>query len=71
MSIRKTSVAIDRVLLGAAKKILRTSTTRETIERALVEVVRSRARREEAEALSTMKGMDLANSKVMAKAWPK
>jgi Arc/MetJ family transcription regulator len=43
MSTRKTSVAIDERLLNAARKVLNTTTVRETIEKALLEVLRARA----------------------------
>jgi Arc/MetJ family transcription regulator len=66
---RKTSVEIDVELLAAVQDVLRTSTIRETIEEAFLEVLRSRARREEIEALASMKGMDLADESVMAGAW--
>lgn len=69
MGVRKTSLAIDEELLSAAKGILKTSTVRETVELALLEVLRSRARRDEVAALSTMRGMDLADKNVMSKAW--
>jgi len=51
------------------KQILSTTTVKETIEGAFLEVVRERARLEEVEALSVMKGMDLADPEVMARAW--
>lgn len=69
VSIRKTSVEINEELLEAVKRILATATVKETIERAFLEVLRTRARHEEVEALSTMRGMDLADSEVMARAW--
>lgn len=69
MSFRKTSVEINEELLAAVKEILETTTVKETVEEAFLEIVRTRARREEVEALSTMKGMDLADSEIMAGAW--
>jgi Arc/MetJ family transcription regulator len=66
---RKTSVEINEELFAAAQKILGTRTIKDTIEAALHEVVRTQARREEVEALSEMKGLDLADADVMAKAW--
>ena len=71
MSRRKTSVEIDSELFEEARDILATSTLRETIEEAFREVVRQRARREEIEALATMRGMDLDDPAVMAEAWRK
>lgn len=69
MSRRKTSVEIDEGLLEEVRGILATSTIRETIEEAFREVVRQRARREEIEALSLMRGMELDDPEVMAGAW--
>lgn len=69
MATRKTSVAIDEDLLAAAKMALNTNTVRATIEQALLEVLRARARREEVEALRSMNGIDLADPTVMAGAW--
>ncbi|HEX9733450.1 MAG TPA: hypothetical protein VGG06_15880, partial [Thermoanaerobaculia bacterium] len=60
---------INEELFRAVKQILSTTTVKETIEGAFLEVVRERARREEVEALSVMKGMDLADPEVMARAW--
>jgi Arc/MetJ family transcription regulator len=69
MSTRKTSVEINDELLRAVKQALATTTVRETIEKAFLEILRARARREEVEALSTMSGMDLADPEIMAGAW--
>lgn len=69
MKTRKTSVEINEELYEKARGILATSTIRETIEEAFREVVRHRARLEEIEALTTMKGMDLDKPEIMARAW--
>ncbi len=69
MSLRKTSVEINEELLAAVKRILATKTVKETIEKAFIEILRAKARREEVEALSAMSGMDLADSEIMARAW--
>lgn len=69
MAATKTSVAIDTELLERAKELLGTSTVRETIHRALLEVLRNRARQDEVAALSHMKGLDLADDEVMSEAW--
>jgi Arc/MetJ family transcription regulator len=66
---RKTSVEINEELLAAVQKALSTTTIKETIEEAFREVLRAEARREEVEALSDMRGMDLADPKIMAGAW--
>lgn len=69
MSIRKTSVEINEELLSAVQRILATTTIKETIEEAFREILRVEARREEIEALTTMRGSDIADSEVMARAW--
>jgi hypothetical protein len=69
MSIRKTSVEINEELLSEAKGVLATTTIKETIEAARLEVLQAEARRQEIEALSTMRDMDLADDEVMARAW--
>jgi Arc/MetJ family transcription regulator len=56
VSTRKTSVEIDQELLVEVRRILHTSTVRETVERAFREVVQREARRQEVVALSTMGG---------------
>ena len=69
MSVRKTSVEINEDLLTAVQRVLSTATLKDTIEKAFREILRAEARREEVEALSTMRGMDLSDEKVMSKAW--
>lgn len=69
MTTRKTSVEIDEQLLAEVRGILATATIRETIEEAFREVVRQRARWEEIEALSAMRGMQLDDAETMAGAW--
>jgi Arc/MetJ family transcription regulator len=69
MSVRKTSVGIDEELLTAVQRVLSTATIKDTIEEAFREVLRAEARREEVAALTTMRGMDLADPAVMSGAW--
>lgn len=69
MSVRKTSVEINEDLLTAVQRVLSTATLKETIEKAFREVLKAEARREEVEALATMRGMDLPDEKVMSGAW--
>ncbi len=69
MSARKTSVEINVELLETVRRILATSTVKETVEVAFREVVRAEARRQEVEALSTLQGMDLDDPEIMSRAW--
>ena len=69
MGTRKTSVEIDEELLDAARKILETTTVKDTVEEAFREVARVEARRREVEALTRMEDLDLADPEIMAEAW--
>ena len=62
-------MTIDEDLLTAVQEVLDTRTVKDTIEQAFLEILRTRARQEEVEALSTMSGMDLDDDQVMSKAW--
>ena len=67
--MRKTSVEIDDELVARVRILLGTSSIKETIHHALLEVERREARRQEIRALVEMDGLDLRNEKVMARAW--
>ena len=67
--MKKTSVVIDDRLLEQVRDLLGTRSIRDTIDRALRELVRNEARRQEIAALSEMDGLDLANEEIMAGAW--
>ena len=69
MAGRKTTVEIDEELFEQARSALGTSTLRETVDEAFRAVLRERARREEVEALCSMRGMELDDAEVMARAW--
>ena len=69
MAKRKTSIEIDVALLDQVRGALGTSTIKETVEEAFLEVLRERARRDEVDALTRMRGMDLDDPEVMTRAW--
>ena len=69
MGTRKTSVEIDEDLLEAAKRILETTTVRDTVEEAFRAVARVEAGRQEVETLTLMNDLDLGDPDVMAGAW--
>lgn len=69
MRTHKTSVEINEDLLAEAQRILGTKTIKDTIEAAFQEVARAEARREEVDALASMKGLDLSDPEVMSGAW--
>ena len=61
----KTTVDIDDHLIEQTRNLLGTNSIEETIERALLKVVR----REEIRSLAQMDGLDLFNEQLMAEAW--
>ena len=65
----KRLVDIDDELLAQATEVLRTSTMKETVNTALAEVVRAALRRQHADRLARMEGLDLNKRDVMARAW--
>lgn len=67
--MRKTTVEIDDRLIAEAKRVLGTSSIKDTIDGALREVVQKEARQQEIRGLTTMDCLDLADESVMAKAW--
>ena len=67
--MRKTSVEIDDELVARVRILLDTSSMKETIHQALLEVERGEARRQEIRALVEMDGLDLGDEEVMARAW--
>lgn len=67
--MRKTSVVIDDELIARVRTLLGTSTIRETIHQALLEVERREARLREIRALVEMDGLDLDDEAVMAGTW--
>jgi Arc/MetJ family transcription regulator len=66
---RRTLVEIDPELLEAAKASLGTTTIKETIDRALREVVRAEVTGEHLRQMHSLEGLDLDDPDVMARAW--
>lgn len=67
--MRKTTIVIDDELVARAKEALGTTGLKETIDAALTEAVNARLRREHAERLREMRGLDLNKPEVMDQAW--
>lgn len=67
--MHKTTLLLDEKKLRRAQKVLGTKGIRDTIDRALEEVLTLQARRRLLERLSRMKGLELDNPTVMARAW--
>lgn len=60
---------IDQSKFANVKKILGTTTLRETVERSFDEVITRAAREQSVRRLQTMDGLDLDKPEVMANAW--
>ena len=67
--MHKTTLVVDDKKLARAGRILGTQGIRETIDRALDEVLALDARRRAIERLRTLEGLDLGDARMMAKAW--
>lgn len=55
---RRTTIEVDEQLLDAARQVLGTRGLKDTVDRALSEIVRAHRRRELAEQLHTGEGID-------------
>ena len=67
--MHKTTLVLDAAKVRKVKKLLGAKSIRDTIDRALDEVLALEARRRLVERLRTMDGLDLDNTKIMAGAW--
>lgn len=67
--MHKTTVVVDDRKIARARKILRTTGIRDTLDRALDEVLALEARRRSLDRLRRMDGLELDRPEVMAKAW--
>ena len=67
--MHRTTLVLDDRKLAKVRRLLGTKGIKETIERALDEVIASEARRKAVEQLRTMDGLELDNPKVTASAW--
>jgi Arc/MetJ family transcription regulator len=68
-AMTKKLIDIDEDTLAQATRILGAGTMKETVNRALVEVVLLAERRAHAERLAGMQGLDLDDHHIMAGAW--
>lgn len=67
--MHKTTLVLDEAKLRRVRKVLGTKTIKDTIDRALDEVLALEARRRLVERLRTMRGLDLDRPDAMAGAW--
>jgi hypothetical protein len=67
--MHKTTLVLDEAKLRRARKVLGTKGIKDTVDRALDEVLALEARRRLVDRLRTGKGLDLADADVMAEAW--
>ena len=67
--MQKTTLVLDHKKVARVRKELGTQGIRDTVDRALDEVLALAARRRLLERLKTMRGLDLGKHSVMAEAW--
>lgn len=67
--MRKTTLVVNDALVEQASKILGTHGLKDTIDRALTEVLAIDARRQAIRQLREMDGLDLDQSDIMDQAW--
>ena len=65
----KTLIDIDEEQLAAAQQVLQTTTKKDTVNRALAEVVALAARRRDIERFQRGAHADLGDPEVMTRAW--
>jgi Arc/MetJ family transcription regulator len=67
--MHRTTVVIDEKKLAKVQRLLGTKGIRDTVERALDEIIAADLRRQAFDRLRTMEGLELDNPDVMGKAW--
>lgn len=67
--MRKTTLVINDEILAQARAILGTHGLKDTIDRALEQVVIQDSRRALLSRLAALEGLDLADDEVMRQAW--
>jgi len=67
--MHRTTLVLDPRKLARARRLLGTKGIKDTVERALDEVIAYEARRRAVDQLRTMDGLDLDKPRVMASAW--
>jgi Arc/MetJ family transcription regulator len=67
--MHRTTLVIDQRKLAKARRLLGTKGIKDTVERALDEVIAYAARTKAVDQLRTMDGLDLDDPKVTARAW--
>jgi uncharacterized protein (DUF362 family) len=67
--MHRTTLVIDPRKLAKARAVLKTKGIKDTVERALDEVIAYEARRKAVEQLRGMHGLELDNPKVSRLAW--
>ena len=67
--MHRTTLVIDEKKLAKARAVLKTKGIKDTIERALDEVIAYEVRRKAVDQLRAMSGLELDDEKVMRRAW--
>ena len=65
----KTLIDVDEDQLTAAQQVLQTTTKKDTVNRALAEVVAIAARRRDLARLRSEEAADLGDAEIMTSAW--
>jgi Arc/MetJ family transcription regulator len=67
--MHRTTIVIDPKKLAKARRVLGTKGVKDTVERAIDEVIAADLRRQAFERLRRMEGLELDKAEVMAEAW--
>jgi Arc/MetJ family transcription regulator len=67
--MHRTTIVIDEKKLAKVQRLLGTKGIKDTVERALDEIIAADLRRQAFDRLRTMEGLELDNPDVMDKAW--
>jgi Arc/MetJ family transcription regulator len=67
--VHRTTIVLDERKLARARKLLGTKGIKETVERALDEVIAGELRRRAFERLRKMEGLELDDPEVVGRAW--
>ena len=69
MNMHRTTIVLDQKKLAKVRRVLGTTGIKETVERAFDEILAMELRKRAVERLIKMDGIDLADEKLMARAW--
>ncbi len=67
--MHRTTIVLTQKKLAKVRRVLGTTGIKETVERAFDEILAMEVRKHAVERLIKMEGIDLADKRVMARAW--